>query len=232
MKRILIPVLLPVFLLLSGIPADKFRSKENYDQWEADIARFDSLNHIENSDENTLLVTGSSSIRLWDSIHTDLAPFQVMQRGYGGAKISDYCYYAERIIKPHSFKAIVIFIANDITGGEGDKSPDEVFTLYKNLVKQLRQRNGNTPLFWIEVTPTPSRWEGNQKVQEASSLIRDYCDKKGSLYFIDTYDCFLTSEGLPDPDWFRSDMLHLNREGYLHWTSIIREALLANGITP
>ena len=52
--------------------------------WENDIALFDSLNLVELSDARTLLVTGSSSVRMWDSIHTDMAPYQVMQRGYGG----------------------------------------------------------------------------------------------------------------------------------------------------
>jgi hypothetical protein len=45
------------------------------------------------------MVTGSSSVRMWDSIHTDMAPYQVMQRGYGGAKLSDFIYYADIIIK-------------------------------------------------------------------------------------------------------------------------------------
>ncbi len=73
-------------------------------KWENDIARFDSLNLVELSDAGTLLVTGSSSVRMWDSIHTDMAPYQVMQRGYGGAKLTDFNYYADRIIKPQQIR--------------------------------------------------------------------------------------------------------------------------------
>ena len=114
-------------------PPDEIR------KWEKVIARFDSLNLVELSDVHTLLVTGSSSVRIWDSIHTDLAPFQVMQRGYGGAKLSDFNYYADRIIKTQQFKAIVIFVANDIAGVESDKAPKEVKRLFKDLVKQVRK---------------------------------------------------------------------------------------------
>lgn len=229
------PFYLPLLLALiscSYSPLHKYLESEDFARWEADISRFDSLNRAEFSDENTLLVTGSSSVRLWDSIHRDLAPFQVMQRGYGGAKMSDFCYYAERVIKPHPFKAIVVFVANDITGGAHDKSPEEVFALYLDLVKQIRQRNASTPVFWIEVTPTPSRWEANPKIREASELIREHCNRKDLLYFIDTHRYFLDPAGQPDPAWFREDMLHLNREGYLQWSSIILDALEAEGIKP
>jgi hypothetical protein len=201
-------------------------------KWENDIALFDSLNLVEMSDANTLLVAGSSSVRIWDSIHKDLAPYQVMQRGYGGAKMTDFFYYADRIIKPHQFKAIMIFVANDIAGVESDLTPKEVFRLYKNLVKQVRKRNPGTPLCWIEVTPTPKRWQVSQQINEASGHIEAYCSKHDDLHFISTFDQYTTPEGLPDSTFFRKDMLHLNRTGYLQWTGIIKTSLEEAGIEP
>ena len=201
-------------------------------KWEADISVFDSLNLVEMSDAGTLLVTGSSSVRIWDSIHKDMAPYQVMQRGYGGAKMTDFSYYADRIIKPQQFKAIVIFVANDIAGVESDKTPKEVFRLYKDVVKQVRKRNPATPLCWIEVTPTPKRWSVSQEIQKASGLIETYCNKHDDLHFISTFDQYTTPEGLPDSTFFRKDMLHLNRDGYLQWTGIIKTYLEEAGIEP
>ena len=201
-------------------------------QWEPDITVFDSLNLVELSDAGTLLVTGSSSVRIWDSIHFDLAPYRVMQRGYGGAKLADFNYYADRIIKPQQFNAIVVFVANDIAGVEGDETPKEVFRLFKDLVKQVRKRNPDTPVCWIEVTPTPKRWHVSPQIREASSLIAGYCEKNSDLYFIATYDHYITPEGLPDTTFFREDMLHLNRGGYLHWAEIIKKSLEESGINP
>lgn len=201
-------------------------------KWENNISVFDSLNLVELSDAGTLLVTGSSSVRLWDSIHTDLAPYIVMQRGYGGAKLTDYNYYAHRIIKPQQFKAIVVFVANDIAGVEGDKTPKEVFRLFKDLIKQVRKRNPGTPVCWIEVTPTPKRWHVSQQIREASGHIVAYCDKHDDLHFISTSDQYTTPEGLPDSTLFREDMLHLNRDGYLLWADIIKTSLEEAGINP
>ena len=86
----ILPVLLFIFashqsIAQAPVPDDILK-------WENDIAVFDSLNRVESANTGTLLVTGSSSIRLWDSIHQDLAPYRVMQRGYGGAKLTDYNY--------------------------------------------------------------------------------------------------------------------------------------------
>jgi len=233
--QVTIPGLLPVALLslaISCSPVSRYINSEDVLHWETDIARFDSLNAVEYSGPGTLLVTGSSSIRLWDSIHADLAPYNVMQRGYGGAKLSDFNHYAERIIKPHPFRAIMIFIANDIAGGEQDRTPREVFLMFRELVNTIRERNPGTPVCWIEVTPTPSRWHASQQIRRASDLIRDYCDRHDDLHFIDTYDHFITDSGIPDSTLFRKDMLHLNREGYRLWASIQLEALSDAGIEP
>ncbi len=227
------PVLTMLLVLFSSChPVAKYINSEGVLNWESHMQVFDSLNTVEFSDANTLLVTGSSSVRLWDSIHTDLAPYQVMQRGYGGAKLSDYNHYADRIIKPHQFKAILIFVANDISGGDFDRTPREVLQLFKTLVKQIRERNSETPVFWIEITPTPRRWHSSDQIREANSLIKNFCEKNADLNFISTFDVYTNQEGLPDSTLFRKDMLHLNRDGYILWADRITMTLQNREILP
>lgn len=226
-----VPVML-LALFTSCHPVSRYINDEGVLHWEPSIHVFDSLNAVEFSDENTLLVTGSSSVRLWDSIHYDLAPYQVMQRGYGGAKLSDFNHYADRIIKKQQFKAILVFVANDISGGEYDRTPKEVLQLFKTLVKQVRLQNPDTPLFWIEITPTPSRWHVSDHIKEANALIKKYCERSSDLYFIPTFDVYTNQEGLPDSTYFRKDMLHLNRDGYMLWNQRIKQTLQEKEILP
>ena len=224
-----------VLLLLTVIscsPLSRMIREDKVTYWENDIAVFDSLNTAEPADTSTLLVTGSSSVRLWNTIHEDLAPYQVMQRGYGGAKLTDFNYYAGRIIQAGRMKAILVFVANDISGGEEDRTPKEVFHLYKALVEQIRERNPDTPVFWIETTPTPSRWHAIDQIRKANALIRNYCEKNDDLYFIGTYDAYTNEAGLPDSTLFRNDMLHLNPQGYAIWARRIKLNLEEAGITP
>lgn len=228
---LMVPAIMLV-IVISCKPVESLIQAEENLRWEADILEIDSLNAAEYSDEKTILVTGSSSVRLWDSIHTDLAPYRVMQRGYGGSKLSDFNLYADRIIKPHPFKAILVFVANDIHGGEDDRTPREMFQLYQILVQGIRSRNPNTPVFWIETTPTPRRWHVNNKVRKANKRIREWSYTNEDLHFISTFDDYLTPELKPDSSFFREDMLHLNRKGYRQWSEIILSSLHESGIEP
>ena len=74
---------------------------------------------------------GSSSIRRWTDLNTDMTPRKTINRGYGGAKFTDLAVYIDRIVKPHQFKALVVFVGNDIVGKSDDKSPVEVARLFK-----------------------------------------------------------------------------------------------------
>jgi len=68
-------------------------------------------------------------------LDNDMAPYSVIQRGYGGAKLSDFAVYADRIFAPHKCSALVMFVANDIYGGDDDKTPEEVKKLFLNILK-------------------------------------------------------------------------------------------------
>jgi lysophospholipase L1-like esterase len=154
-----------------------------------------------------------------------MKPYNVIQRGYGGAKLSDYAVYAERIFSPLPGRALVMFVANDITGSDNDKSPEEVKKLFLNVVKTFRKSHPGDPVFWIAITPTSSRWKAWPKIREANELIRQTCEKGHNLYFISTDFAFLNEKGEPRDEYFIADKLHLNQEGYMVWTEIIKKEL-------
>jgi hypothetical protein len=61
----------------------------------------------------------------------------VTQRGFGGSKYSDLAWSTKRIVYLHQFKAIVIFVANDITGSKDDKTPGEIAHLAKFNIQTI-----------------------------------------------------------------------------------------------
>lgn len=202
-----------------------YRNLPEVQAWETEIHKFEELDKNETYPDNSVLFTGSSSILRWESLSEEMAPYPVIQRGYGGAKLSDFAVYAERIIYPHNSSAIVIFIANDIAGSPTDKEPQEVLKLFRYVVKTIRKKFPETPVFWISITPTQSRWEVWPEIREANYLIRNYCEKTRDLYFIDTENFFLNKDAAPRNELFVADMLHLNAEGYGVWTKIIKNEL-------
>ncbi len=217
--------LLLSILILSCSPVKKYETLPEVKAWDNDIRKFEQLDKSEIYPDNAIFFAGSSSIRLWTTLAKDMAPYPVIQRGYGGAKLSDFAVYAKRIFDPHKCRAIVIFIANDIMATPQDKSPDEVAALFRNVLKTIRSTHPVTPVFWIAVTPTASRWKVWPQIQTANSKIQKICEDQKNTYFIKTDYAFLNDKGLPIEEYFRNDKLHLTEKGYAIWTGIIKKEL-------
>jgi len=224
MKRYL--VFIVYLLIISCSPIRKYQALPEVLAWENDIQEFEQLDRTETYQDDAILFAGSSSIRLWTSLEKDMAPYPVIQRGFGGSKLSDFVVYGSRIFDPHPCRAIVIFIANDISGGNNDKSPGEVAELFKILLKKIRKTHPETPVFWIAVTPSASRWKVWPNIQEASNLIKSICDIQQNTYYIRTDFAFLGDNGEPIDELFRDDRLHLTPKGYAVWTDIIKKELI------
>lgn len=194
-------------------------------RWEKTIQELEAQDRAESHPDDSILFVGSSSIRLWKDIASDLAPYHPIQRGYGGAKWSDVAIYADRLIRPHQFRAAVFFVGNDISGRDTDKSPAEVAALFEYVLGRVRNHNAQAPVFHIAVTPTESRFKVWPKIKAANSAVRSFCDRTPDTYFIGTESIYLDGEGQPRPELFRDDRLHLNRDGYMRWAAIVKSHL-------
>ncbi len=218
-------LLLILLILVSCSPLSKYRELPEVKAWESEIQKFEQLDVSKSYPQDAILFAGSSSIKLWTNIGKDMQPYNVIQRGYGGAKLSDFAVYADRIIYPHACSAIVIFIANDISGSESDKTPAEVAQLFRKTLYIIRRKFKDTPVFWISITPTAARWNVWPEIREANRLISKICKNHRNTYFINTEAVFLTKEGLPRTELFVDDKLHLNQNGYKLWAGIIKNEL-------
>ena len=226
-RRLQIYFLLSTIVFTACSPLTKYINDPNNLHWENEIQEFQVLDSTEIYSDDAILFAGSSSIRLWNSINEDMQPYSVIQRGYGGAKLSDFALYAEEIIYPHNFKALVIFIANDISGSDNDKTPEVVAGLFEYIVDIVREKYPTTPIFWIQITPTLSRWAEWDKIEKSNNIIKQYCEDSENLHFIETEKLFLNNDGLPNSNLFIEDQLHLNKDGYDIWTRKIKTELNA-----
>ena len=223
-----------IFSNLSCSPAIKYSQSNK--QFEEEISLLESLDFEEKAGEKDILFIGSSSIRLWDNIKVDMYPYSSVKRGYGGAHFYDLIHFSERLVKNHSPKAILIFVANDITGSNdftnlvGDLLPSEVKKLFRYNYKLIRSIHKHVPIFLIETTPTPKRWKVWNKILKANKKLERYCKQEPNLYFISTRDMFIGADGFPIPHLFLDDELHLNLDGYKLWSSIIKSKLNEVGI--
>ncbi|WP_164101218.1 GDSL-type esterase/lipase family protein [Candidatus Laterigemmans baculatus] len=196
-------------------------------RWEKTIQEMERRNESEPKVEDPILFIGSSSIRLWEpeKLAEDMAPFNTLQRGYGGARYSDLAVFAERVIHPHDFRAIVMFVANDISGSAADKTPEEAARLAQHVIDVAREQKPDAPIFIVEITPTPSRADVWDETRKLNALLREMALTQPHTYFIATADHYLDAEGKARPDLFRADQLHQNEAGYEIWAQVIKQKL-------
>ena len=219
---------------LSCSPFSKYSQSNR--QFEEEVSILERLDIEEKAAEKDILFIGSSSIRLWDNINEDMYPYSSVKRGYGGAHFYDLIHFSERLVKNHTPKAIIIFVANDITGSNGltnlvgDLSPNEVKRLFKLNYKLIRSIHKYIPIFLIETTPTLKRWKVWSEILKSNKKLESFCKKEPNLYYIGTRDKFIGVDGLPIKSLFLNDELHLNTDGYKLWSNIIKTKLIEIGI--
>jgi hypothetical protein len=213
---------------LANLPDDEFLEPYRaaaVDRWQNDIQRLESLNETETHTEDAILFLGSSSIRRWVTIASDITPYEPIQRGFGGSMYSDVAVFAERLIQPHRYRALVIFVANDVKGSAGDHSPDQVERFIHHIMAVSRAHQPDSPVLLVEVTPTAKRWQAWPKIREVNARIREIALTTPHTYFIATAEHYLTPDAQPRSDLFVSDQLHLNEAGYQIWGNLIRSRL-------
>ena len=208
-------------------PPDLAAYSDGFARWEPAIAEFEALDRSAPDPPGAVLLLGSSSIRLWETAATDLAPYPVVRRGYGGAKFCDFAHFVPRLIAAHRYRAVVVFVANDITGGDDDKSPDEIGRLFGYVADVLRRHRPDAPVICCDVRPAPSRFHVWREIQQGNAGLRAECDRRDGVHYLDTSAAFLTDDGsAAREDLYGEDRLHLNRAGYDVWSSQINAELV------
>jgi lysophospholipase L1-like esterase len=200
--------------------------REPDSKWEKEMLAFEALDREHDYPEHAVLFTGSSSIRLWETLEADMRPHPVIHRGFGGATMTDVVRLADRYIRPHRFAAVVVFVANDISGKPAsDRTPQEVCRLYEAFIRRIRSYDAAAPILIVAITPTESRWRVWPAIREANRLLAALCDSEPGVVFVPTEDLFLGVSGRPIPGLYQDDRLHLSPAGYALWTRRIRSVL-------
>ena len=229
-KRISVFLVSTLMVLLARPAFDLYKEgkkalSEDPTAYELDIAAFEKADEKKFPAAGSVVFVGSSSIRLWKTLHEDMAPIPVIQRGFGGAKINDVVHYTHRIVTPYVPRAIVVFAGtNDITP-RGAKTPEALLTSYKKLIGRVRSELPDTPLYYIAITPSPARWKIWPIAQQANQLISEFSNGDTSLHVIDTGSALMDDSGKPDRGNYIFDGLHLSSKGYAIWASLIRPEL-------
>ena len=195
-------------------------------RWDKDIAAFEAQDRTNPPPIGAILFIGSSSIRLWKTLAEDLPDHKVINRGFGGSQIDDSIHFVDRMVVPYQPKRIVMYAGgNDINGG---KTPEQVASDFKAFVAKVHAKLPDTKIAYISIAPNPARWAQVERVKGANGLIREFTTTDKRLSFIDVFPHMLGNDGMPLPDIFVDDRLHMNEKGYAIWKKVVGNALKEN----
>jgi len=212
-----------ILFILSSFFSSLFAENPDPKRFEKTIEEFIAYDKKNSSPEKAVLFVGSSSIRLWGNLKEDMDGLIVLNRGFGGAHISDVIYYYDQVIKPHKPSKIVMFCgANDAAAG---KTPDVIFSDFKTFYDKVKTDYGHLPIYYISLNPNPNRWEKWPLFQEVNHKIETFCQGQDQLHFVDISKATLGEDGKPLPNIWMKDLLHMNQAGYDIWAKILKPML-------
>lgn len=201
------------FFLISADNPDPLRFKKEIDSFKEQ--------DLENPPpEDIILFIGSSSIRMWSSMKKDFDGYNVLNRGFGGSQFSDAIYYFDDIVAPYKLHKIVIYEGdNDLTF---NKTPKTVYKDFKKFFKMIKNVFPDIEMAFIAAKPSPSRWHLQNNYDNFNGKMKSYCGKNENLTYIDIVNPMLDNRGLPNPELYLSDSLHMTAKGYAIWTKQVK----------
>lgn len=189
-------------------------------KWEQDIVAFEQQDAVVRRMPGGIVFVGSSSIRLWESLHDDFPGVPIINRGFGGSRVRDSTWYADRIVTPYQPRAVVFYAGdNDLFEG---RTPQQVRDDFEAFVDKVRASLPDVRIAFIAIKPSPSRATLLPQVREANALVREYAKGAGDVDYLDVFLPMLDAQGRPRPELFVDDQLHLNRSGYAIWAGVVR----------
>jgi lysophospholipase L1-like esterase len=212
-----------LLMLLTGIPVPFAADPSPSLRFEKEIQAYEAADAKSPPPEGVIVFTGASGIRRWATLQADFPEHQVVNRGFGGCHMADVVFYADRIVIPYKPRLIVVQAGgNDLNAG---KTPQQVLADSQALVEKVRAKLPKTRIAFLSMSPSPARWSQVDKQREANRLVKEYAAKGTNLDYIDMFDAFLGSDGMPRADLFVADRLHHNAEGYKVRTQIVKPHL-------
>ncbi len=170
------------------------------------------------SSKETIVFTGSSSIRYWKDLPKVFPDHQIVNSGFGGSLASDLLAYTSELILNYSPKQVFIYEGdNDISG---NKRPNKIINDTKAIIQKIRDHSSQTRIVLIAAKPSIARWHLKRRYKRLNRKFKRLCEKDSFLAFADIWGDMIDGKNVRQ-DIFVEDGLHMNTKGYDLWYKVI-----------
>lgn len=213
MKKIFSAFLLLAFTLIF--------SQEKKPMFWQDIQEFKRLDQETAPPKDAILLVGSSSFTKWQDVSEYFPGKTIINRGFGGSRLTDLNYFADDLLTPYQPKQIIIYCGENDFADNSKLKADTVVERYKTFYKKIREKFPNIEVDYISIKYSPSREQLWPQMKEANKKIASFMKKEKNAEFIDITKSMNDADGNIRKNLFVEDMLHMTPEGYRIWAKVM-----------
>ncbi|MCM4168780.1 G-D-S-L family lipolytic protein [Arenibacter sp. H213] len=168
--------------------------------------------------KETIVFTGSSSIRMWKNLEAMFPDHQIVNTGFGGSQASDLLKYEQELIL--KFKPKMVFIYEGDNDIVSHKKPREIIGTTKQIISNIKKSGNDVQIILIAAKPSISRWGYKRTYKKLNRKFKKLARKESGVEYADVWSAMLDGKNVKQ-DIFLADKLHMNQKGYDLWFSVI-----------
>lgn len=190
------------------------------EMWREEIDQLRVKSQHTKNNGNLIAFYGSSSIRLWETMTEDLAPYQVINLGFGGSSYKWCDFYFDQVFEfLHPAKIVLYAGDNDL----GSKIPESTILHHaKSVLAKIKSTYGAIPVSIMSVKPSPERLYLKKEIESLNTAFSDLIHNVDKGSYIDVHSAMLDKQGHVRPELFIEDQLHMNTLGYKIWRTVVK----------
>ena len=229
--RFIRPIVLTSLLIGFGVlalpAADKApKAPKTPASWEATIKKFEEGDIATPPPKGAVLLVGGSNARRWTDVAAYFPQHKLINRGFGGARLTDVLHFTDRIVIPYAPRVIVLNAGgNDLSSG---KTPEQVRDACREFVKKVGVALPKTKIISISLPPVlraANVPDGYATIRRSNALLAELAKAEPMLEFVDLFPAFSGADGKPRAELFVADGTHFSAKGYAVVAGLLREKL-------
>lgn len=175
---------------------------------------------IWDSSKETIVFTGSSSIRMWNDLQQRFPEVQILNTGFGGSQAKDLELYQDELILNYRPRKVFIYEGdNDINAKQ---RPKAILSTFERILDNLHQKNPNLEIVLISAKPSISRWHLRGKYKRFNKRLNKLAIARAKVSYTDVWNIMLNKRKLKK-ELFIEDGLHMNKKGYDLWYGVLKD---------
>ncbi|MEZ4809199.1 MAG: GDSL-type esterase/lipase family protein [Allomuricauda sp.] len=180
---------------------------------------------IWDSSKETIVFTGSSSIRMWADLQDRFPNEQILNTGFGGSQASDLEHYLDELIL--KYNPVKVFIYEGDNDLSFKKRPKAIVETFVDILEYLRDKKPALEIILISPKPSISRWHMKRRYMRLNKKLSKLASAMTGVHFADVWTIMLNKRKLKK-DLFIEDGLHMNTKGYDLWSAVLKKYINPN----